>query len=125
MPMSELMLNGKRWRRLALTLLGLVTACGGAVFLPDSPDREAERLRREIDADLPPGSPRAVVEKWLNDRDFHPRPVVDAEGQFSGLFVNAYREYFWQGNGELELWFQFDQNGGLSGHGSDWTSFSP
>ena len=114
----------RRWYRIALVWVLILAGCGGAIILPDSAAKEKSRLKREIDAALPLGSTRSDVEKWLDARGFQFVALEDENGRISGLEVCLDREYFWDGNGRLTIWFSFDRKGGLTEHGTEWESFS-
>jgi hypothetical protein len=107
-----------------VAVLIVFAACGGVVYLAlDYGDRHAARLDREIATHLPPGTPRAEVEEWLKRRGFEPHKIVDEKGRFTGVWANAYKEYFWC-NGYLVLSIHFDENGRVTRHGTGWDSNS-
>jgi hypothetical protein len=113
------------WLRLALTVVILFTACGGVVYLSEEGKREAEELRREIDVELPPGSTRIEAEKWFKARGFQPEVSVDGKGRLRSLWVFVHREYILAGKGELEINIEFNENGKVSKHDTDWTVYFP
>ena len=104
------------WRIWTMTITAAVVSCIVAlVVLPDSPDREIARLNRQLEIELPLGTSRADVEKWLNDRPtFH-----DISGAADGArwtVVQAHREYFWYWSGWLMISFSFDDQDRLVKH---------
>jgi hypothetical protein len=122
--MGAITLNSGCWLWVVLVLFLVVVSCGAAVYFADSPTKEASRLEREIDSALLLGSSRAEVEHWLASRGFRPQPSLTSDGRFCGLSVNVDKEYFWYGNGQLTIWFHFDEKGMLIKYGTNWTSYS-
>ena len=105
----------------ALTVL--VASCiAGIVFGPDTPDREIARLNRQIEIDLPFGTSREKVEKWLKDRpsfDIH----SDAANNPRLLRGITGRGYFWYWSGDLSTFFFFDEQDRLVEHHIEFEEF--
>jgi hypothetical protein len=96
--------------------IGLFLAIGlsiaGVVFCADSGSKEAKRLTQEIGQSLPLGVASKAVQEWLDARGFVTWSVqVDDHTQVATLKAHAYREYFWDWNGHLEVYFQFGPKG--------------
>jgi hypothetical protein len=81
----------------------------------DSPARDVKQFKQEIAADLPPGTHRDAVEKWISARGYQPLPAVDIHNPrlIVGMSGFVPKSYFWYGKGDIYLWFEFDDNGRL------------
>jgi hypothetical protein len=101
----------------------LVASCiAGMVFGPDTPDREIARLNRQIETDLPLGTSRVEVEKWLTNRpDFD--IFSDAANHPQLLRGTAGRGYFWYWSGDLTIFFSFDGQDRLVNHHIEFEEF--
>src|SRR5262249_40528400 len=81
----------------------------------ESPARDVKQLEREIAADLPHGTHRHLVKKWLSARGYQPHVALDYPGMRRVIGIGAFvpKCYFWYGKGDIRLWFEFDDNGKL------------
>lgn len=103
--------------------VSLATCIAGIVFGPDNPEREIARLNRQIEIDLPPGSSRAEVMKWLTNReDFD--IISDAVNYPRLLWGRAGRGYFWYWSGDLTIFFSFDEQDRLVEHHIEFEEFA-
>ena len=116
------------WRFL-VTLSGL-TLVWYALDARKSLRRDIIQLEGQITTDLPVGTHRDSVEKWLStggwERGWGASTLgVQRNGRVTAIGAFVHRWYFWYGSGDLLLWFEFDDNGRLSQFSVIWDSDAP
>ena len=112
------------WCLLSSMIISLIAVAGLIASLADSPTRDAEQLKLDIASDLPRGTPRETVEKWLSARGYQPRLVENVAGDVA-VQARVYKNYFWYGDGYLILGFELDGTNLLLRSRVTWYPVSP
>src|SRR5881398_2527751 len=103
------------WCLVAIT--GLIAVLAAINERKNSPERDVQQFEEEIAAELPLGTHRDVVRKWIAARGysqyFSKDMMQNSRGIVSCIGAEVPKGYFWYGKGEIKLQFFFDDNGRL------------
>src|SRR4051812_4901845 len=112
------------WFLLAITALIAVRVAIKA--RENSPARDVEQIKQEINQGLPLGTHRDSVDKWLSARGYQHGMAEEMQnpGRIVGICALVPKSYFWYGTGEIRFWFEFDDNGRLVKSSVHWFEFS-
>ncbi len=115
-------------RKYLFWFLLAVTAIIAVCYAIDSlapPTKDIQQFEREIAADLPLGTHRDTVEKWILARGFQPQMAehIQNPGRVTGMSARVPKSN-WLVEGEIYLRFTFDDNGRLIKSSVSWHTFS-
>jgi len=122
------MIDGNKRKKYLWWLLLPLTAIVGVWYAIDPnqpPTREIEQFKQQIAAELPRGTHRDAVEKWLIARGHQPQVAENSKNprRITGLSVRVPKSN-WLSKGEIYLWFEFDDNGRLIKSSVDWYTYT-
>jgi hypothetical protein len=116
---DEIISSTMRTWRLVLSAIALVAllslgACLLATYARRNSGRSAaEKLKRDIDLNLPIGSSREQVRTWFRAHSIIPQELFDdSTGRPVGLGATVYHHSVF-GDGLIAIYFYFDESGGL------------
>ncbi|MBI1918784.1 MAG: hypothetical protein HYS12_29170 [Planctomycetes bacterium] len=94
-----------------LVVTGLI-AVGAAIKARDAPARDVQQFEEEVATQLPLGTHRDAVKKWISARGYDQRfskaEMQNSRGIVSCIEARVPKTYFWYGKGGIEIWFSFD-----------------